>query len=89
MVGARRRSDRYSPAWAMPSGSGRRGARIHTSCAVVSAPTLEPRVRQVVLDGRVRQAQAVGGRLLRAGVEDRGAPENMEVAALAYLIGRV
>ena len=33
---------------------------------------LGPRVRQVVLDGRVRQAEAVGGRLLRPGDEDRG-----------------
>jgi hypothetical protein len=31
---------RYSSAWAIPSGSGRREARIHTSCIVVSAPTL-------------------------------------------------
>jgi len=33
---------------------------------------LGPRVRQVVLHGRVRQAEAVGGRLLRPGNEDRG-----------------
>jgi hypothetical protein len=32
---------RYSSVWAMPSGSGRRGARIHTSCAVVATPTLD------------------------------------------------
>ena len=31
----------YLSASAMPSGSGSRGARIHTSCAVVSAPTLD------------------------------------------------
>jgi len=36
-----RRADRYSSVWAIPSGSVRRGARIHTSCAVVTAPTLE------------------------------------------------
>ncbi len=35
------RADGYSSSWAMTSGSGRRGARIHTSCAVVSAPTLD------------------------------------------------
>src|SRR5450759_1520558 len=33
--------DRYSAVWAMSSGSVRRGARIHTSCAVVAAPTLD------------------------------------------------
>ena len=55
----------------MPPGSGSRGARIHTSCAVVSAPTLD-RAFAVVLDGRVRQAQLVGGCLFRPGNEDRG-----------------
>ena len=33
-------------------------------------PDLRPRVRQVVLDGRVRRAEAVGSRLLRPGDED-------------------
>ena len=33
--------DRYSAVWAVLSGSGRREARIHTSWAVVSAPTLD------------------------------------------------
>ena len=31
----------YSSEWATPSGSGSRGARIHTSCAIVSAPTFD------------------------------------------------
>jgi hypothetical protein len=30
----------YSSVWAMPSGSGRRGERIHTACAVVATPAL-------------------------------------------------
>ena len=34
-------SGRCSSAWPCLSGSGSRGARIHTSCAVVSAPTLD------------------------------------------------
>ena len=33
-------------------------------------PHLGPRIREVVLDGRVRQAQSVSGRLLRPGHED-------------------
>jgi hypothetical protein len=36
-----RQADRWSSAGAMPSGSGSRAARIHTSCAVVSAPTFD------------------------------------------------
>ena len=32
---------RESSAWAMPSGSGSRSARIHTSCAVVFRPDLD------------------------------------------------
>ena len=35
-------------------------------------PDLRPGVHQVVLDGRVRQAEPVGGRLLRPGDEDGG-----------------
>jgi hypothetical protein len=35
-------------------------------------PHLRPRLRQVVLHGRVRQAEAVGGRLLRSGDQDGG-----------------
>ena len=45
-----RRAARYSSHGATPSGSASRGARIHTSCAVVAAH-LGPRVRQVVLHG--------------------------------------
>jgi hypothetical protein len=36
------------------------------------SPNLGPGVGQVVLDGRVRQAEAVGGRLLRPGGKYRG-----------------
>jgi hypothetical protein len=32
---------------------------------------LGPNIRQVVLDGRVRQAPTLGGRLLRPGHQDR------------------
>src|ERR1035437_9169290 len=39
--GASRRALRYSSGWAMPPGSGSREARIHTSCAVVTAPILD------------------------------------------------
>ena len=35
------RGVRYSSVWAIPSGSGSREARIHTSCAVVVAPILD------------------------------------------------
>ena len=42
-------------------------------------PHLGPRVRQVVLHGRVRQAEAVGGGLLRAGGEDRGDDHELAV----------
>ena len=42
-----------------------RGARIHTGCAVVSAPHRGPGL-QVVLHGRIRQAEAVGGRQVTA-----------------------
>jgi hypothetical protein len=35
------RADRYSSASATPSGTGSRGLRIHTSCAVVSSPILD------------------------------------------------
>ncbi len=40
---------------------------------------LGPRVRQVVLDGRVGQAQAVGRRLLRPRGEDRGDHDDLAV----------
>jgi len=60
-----------SSGYTMSSGSGRRNARIHTNCPVVAAPTLKPRVRQVVLHGRVRQAESLSGCLLRPGHEDR------------------
>ncbi len=50
---------------------------------------LRPRVRQVVLHGRVRQAQAVGGRLLRPGDEDRGDHSDLTVGrALGGAAGR-
>ena len=64
-----------SSALATPSGSGSRRAGIHTSCAVVAAPTFDRAVRQVVLDGRVRQAEAVGGRLSTAAFTQMGAPD--------------
>jgi hypothetical protein len=35
------REKHYSTVWTMSSGSCKRGARIHTSCAVVVAPTLD------------------------------------------------
>ena len=38
-----------------------------------------PGVRQVVLDGRVRQAESVGGRLLRPDVEDGGHHKDLSV----------
>ena len=40
---------------------------------------LGPGVRQVRLDGRVRQAEAVRGRLLRPGLEDRGDHDDLSV----------
>ena len=43
-------------------------------------PDLRPRVRQVVLHGRVRQTAAVGGCLLRAGDEDRGDHADLTVS---------
>jgi len=61
-------------------------------------PHLQPRIRQVVLDGRVRQAEAVGGGLLRPG---RGAREPVWIGparrhavkgaggALRFLFGRL
>jgi hypothetical protein len=39
-----------------------------------------PRVRQVVLQGRVRQAEAMGGCLLRPGDEDRGDHPDLTVS---------
>ena len=56
-----------------------RGARIQTSCAVVVAPTLDRAFAEVVLHGRVRQAEAVGGRLLRPGVEDGRHDQDLSV----------
>jgi hypothetical protein len=40
---------------------------------------LEPGVREVVLDGRVRQAETVGGSLLRPGDEDGGDHDDLSV----------
>lgn len=42
-------------------------------------PHLGPCIRQVVLHGRVRQTEAVGGRLLRSGDEDCGHDHNLTV----------
>ena len=65
-------SGRYSSVWAMPSGPGSRGAEDPHELRRGRRPHLGPRVRQVVLHGRVRQAEAVGGGLLRPGDEDGG-----------------
>lgn len=46
---------------------------------VVSAPTLDRALDQVVLDGRVRQAEAVGGGLIRPGVEDGRHDQDLSV----------
>jgi hypothetical protein len=40
---------------------------------------LGPSIRQVVLDGRVRQAEPVGGFLLRPGSHDRGHDDDLAV----------
>ncbi len=53
-----------------PSGSGTRGEDPHQLRGRLR-PDLGPRVRQVVLDGGVRQAEPVGGRLLGPSLEDR------------------
>ena len=71
----------------MLSGSGNRGAKIHTNCAVVAA-RIGPRVRQLVLDGQVREAEAVGGSLLRPGDEDRGNDPDLAVRGALGGAGR-
>jgi hypothetical protein len=54
----------------MPSGSGRRALAIHTSWAVVAAPTLARAFASWCFTGRVRQAETVSGDLLRSGSND-------------------
>jgi len=50
-------------------------------------PHLGPRTRQVVLDGRVRQPQAVGGSRLCPGIEDCRRDDDLAVgSALATRI---
>ncbi len=44
-----------------------------------AGPHLRSRIRQVVLHGRVRQPEPVGGCLLRPGVEDRGNDHGLSV----------
>ena len=60
---ARSRLDARAPATATPGSTRAAGSR---------TPNLGPGVRQVVLDGRVREAEAVGGGLLRSGRDDGG-----------------
>ena len=67
---------------------GKREARNQTSCAVRRRPNLAPRVRQVVLHGRVRQAQAVRGRLLRPGDQDGGDHADLAVGGPCGGAGR-
>jgi hypothetical protein len=50
------------------------------SCAVVVAPTFDRAFAQVMLEGRVRQAEAVSGLLLRPSSHDRGNDGYLAVA---------
>ena len=71
-----------------PSGSGRRGARIHTSCAVVSAPTPHRAFARwcftVECDSRRRWAAA----LLRPGDEDRCDDADLRIRGAFAGVGR-
>ena len=59
-----------------------------TRAARSSSPPLGPGVRRVVLDGRVREAEAVGGRLLRSGDEDRRNHDDLTVGGGSRATGR-
>jgi hypothetical protein len=70
---------RHSSVCAPPSGSGSRADRIHTSWAVVAAPTLDRAFAMWCFTVEWGEAESVCGCLLRSGSENRGHDHDLAV----------
>jgi hypothetical protein len=69
----------YSVGRAMSSGSGSRGARIHTSCAVVAAPTFDRAFARWCFTVECDRPRRWAAALLRPGLKDRGDDADLAV----------